>query len=158
MRLVAERLERERPRAELDLDHVIGNDPRAKILGLLPHQVHQLRAGDGVAMLVQRLQIRADAALGDRAANIAVQKTRGKTRIVFDLGRQIELAQRQRARDAVLLRLGPLEDQRVQVRAGRIDGGRPAGRAAANDHDMLGHLFGSKVQGPRSKVERSPEF
>ena len=86
-----------------------------------------------------------------------------KAGIVLDLRREVELSQRQRAGDAVVLRLGPFEDERLQVRAGRIDRGGPAGGAAADDDNMLGHFtrsleLESKADRKNCRVNRSFEF
>src|SRR5262249_23790516 len=52
---------------------------------------------------------------------------------------QIELAQRQRAGDAIFLGLRALKYEWLQVRPRSIDGSSPTSRAAADDHDMLWH-------------------
>ncbi len=48
-----------RPLFEIDLHHVVGDDPRAEVHGLLPHQFHQLRARDRV-LFVQHVHDIAD--------------------------------------------------------------------------------------------------
>ena len=50
--LAFERADDKRPPLQIDLGHIIGDDPRAEVDGLLPHQLHQLRTGDGMLSLV----------------------------------------------------------------------------------------------------------
>ena len=78
---------------------------------------------------------------------ISAQIAGGKAGIVFHFGCQGQLAQRQRAGQTVFFGDGPLEDQRLQVGAGRVDGGRPSGGTAADDDDFFGHASLSSVPG-----------
>jgi hypothetical protein len=89
VRVAAQRLQRKGPAAQIDLQHVVGDDLRAKVRRLLAHQVHQLRPGHRVRVLVQRLQIRIDAVLRHGGADVVVQVPSGETWVVFDLGRQV---------------------------------------------------------------------
>ena len=77
--------------------------------------------------------------LGSAVREEMVQFAGRKAGIVLDLGRQGELPQRQRAVHPVLVRLGPFEHERPQVRASGIDGRRPAGGTAADDDHVFGH-------------------
>ena len=45
------REELEGPLREVDLEDVVGDDPRAHVDGLLPHQFHEFRAGDALARM-----------------------------------------------------------------------------------------------------------
>src|SRR5688572_8948534 len=92
-----------------------------------------------MAMLVQRLQKRLQALLVQGAAEIVMQEAGGEPRIVFDLRGEVELSQRQRSCHAVFLRLRAVKHQRMQVRAGCINGSRPGSGSAADDHHVLGH-------------------
>ncbi len=136
-------MQRERAAAEIDVDDVVGHDARAEVDRLLPHQLHQLGAGDAV------LEVRGHQTatiLGDGRIQVCAQVAGGKAGVVLDLGGQGELAERQRAVDAVLLGDRALEDERAEVGAGGVDGGGPAGRAAADDDDFF-HAGGIGVQG-----------
>ena len=126
----------ERLAGEIDVDDVLGNDARAEVDGLLPHQFHEFRPAD--ALLVVRGH-ELPLLLGERTGEVSRQIAGGKAGIVLDLGRQGQLAQRQRAGQAVLLGDGPLEDERLQGGSGRVDRGRPSGGAAADDDDFFGH-------------------
>ena len=88
---------------EIDLDDVVGDDARAEIDGLLPHQLHQLRAVDAVARLrlVRLHPVRLRSRL-ESAGQVGTRVAGRGTGIVFDLGRQIELAQGKRALDVAL--------------------------------------------------------
>jgi hypothetical protein len=88
----------ERPLRELGLDDEIGDDFGADMGGLLLHLLHQPRALDHV----------------------------GKTRIVFDVGGDGELA----------AGLDALDQDRFEHRAGGIDRGGVTGRAGTDDDDL----------------------
>ena len=133
-----------RPPLQIDFDHVVGDDPRAEVERLLPHQLHQLGAGDGVLALVH---VHVLQPLGlDRRLQKLLQIAGGKAGVVFDFGRQRELPQRQRAVEAVLFRDRAFEHQRLQLGPRRINGGRPAGRPAANDDHLFCHNRSSSSQ------------
>ena len=66
-----------------------------------------------------------------------LQIARRETGVVFDFGRQRELAQRQRAGEPILLGDRAFEHERLQLGPRRVNRGRPAGRPAADDD----HLF-----------------
>ena len=113
VRLAFERADDERPALQIDFDDVVGDDPRAEVERLLPHQLHQLRAGDGVLALVDVHVLHA------ARASIAVSRKcckspDGKAGVVLDLGRERELPQRQRAGEAVLFGDRAFEHQRLQ--------------------------------------------
>ncbi len=77
--------------------------------------------------------------LPERADDVLFQIAGGEARIVLDLGGQCQLAERQRAVDAIVFGDRSLDDQRLQVGAGGVDGGRPAGRAGTDNDHTLGH-------------------
>ena len=95
IRVAAERSHDERPALEVHFDDVVGDDARAEVERLLPHQLHELGAGDGVLAFV------AVHVLQTARARWPIRETassrRWKAGIVFDLGRKGELAERQRA-------------------------------------------------------------
>src|SRR5262249_39059992 len=72
----------------------------------------------------------------------------GPAGVVFDLGRQVQLSERDGALLPVLLaRRVALDDQRIQVGPGGVDGGRPPGRAASDYDDVFdgaGHVSFSR--------------
>ncbi len=137
---------------KVDFHHVIGDDPRAEIPGLLPHQFHQLGPAD--AVLRVRRHHRANVG-GNGAIQIARQIAGGKPGVVFHFGGEIQLSQRERPADAVLFGNRSLEHHRRQLGPGRVDGRRPAGWSAANDH----HFFdcqGESFHFQRRDIEHEP--
>ena len=132
-----ERFQHERPALQIDLDDVVGDDSRAEVERLLPHQLHQLRAGDGMFVL-DAVHVLEPVGL-DRRFQKLLQVAAGKAGVVFDFGRERELAQRQRAGQPVLFRDRAFEHQRLQFGPRRVDGGRPTGRSAADDDHMFCH-------------------
>ena len=128
------RIELEGPRGEVHFQNVVGDDPRAEVGRLLPHQLHELGARHPFAFVRGHHH---PPLLGkgrfEEAAEVAVRKAR----IVLDLAGQRELAERQRACHPVCFRDRTLVDEGLQLGAGRIGGGGPAGRTTADDHELL---------------------
>ena len=144
--LPSEAVSSKRLGGKVDVDDVFGDDARAEVGRLLPHQFHQFRPAD--ALLVVRGH-ELPPLLGQRTGEIFRQIAAGKAGIVLHLGRQGQLAQGQGAGQAVFFGDGALEHERLQGGSGRIDGGRPRGGAAADDDDFFGHemTFGKAVNG-----------
>ena len=90
---------------------------------------------------------------GDGAVEIGRQIAGGKAGVVFHLGRQRQLSQRQSAGQAVFLGDGPFENQRLECGSGGVDGGRPGGGSAADDDDFFRHWL--KLLVPTLRVERT---
>ncbi len=85
---------------QIDINDVIRHDPRAKVLRLLSHQLQQLRAADSVSLM--RRHVLANAGIDGRI-EIPTQIAKRKSRIVFDLGRLVQLTERQGPLDRVFL-------------------------------------------------------
>ena len=98
----------ERVPGEIDLDDVVGDDPRAEVARLLPHQLHQLGPAHSVVRVGRHQRPHGTR---QRIVEIGLHVAGRKTRIVFHLGRQIQLTQGQRPRHAVGFGDGPFEDQ-----------------------------------------------
>ena len=96
VRLALERLDDERPALEIDFDHVVGHHARAKIDRLLPHQLHQLRPGHGVLAFVE-VHDTATRSGVDRRFEERLQIAGREAGVVLHLGRERQLAERQRA-------------------------------------------------------------
>jgi hypothetical protein len=78
-----------------------------------------------------------------RGAEVMAEVAGGEAGVVFHLGGEGELAQRERAALAIVFGDGAFEHQRIEVGAGGVDGGGPAGRAATDDDDVLGNGGGA---------------
>jgi hypothetical protein len=133
-RLPAQRPDAERTLAEVHLGDVVGLDPSAEVRRLLPHEVHQF--GAAAALLVVHLR-EVMVLLGQRRAEVVAEVPGGEAGVVFHLGRQGELPQRQRSVEAIVFGDRPLEHERIEVRAAGIDGRSPARRAAADDDEVF---------------------
>ena len=75
----------------------------------------------------------------DRRLEKLLQVARREAGVVLDLGRERELAQRQRAGEAILFGDRAFEHERLELGPRRVDGGRPTGRPAADDDHSFGH-------------------
>ena len=115
---------------EIDVDDVVGRDPRAEIDRLLPHQLHQLGAGDAVPGVRRHVSL---PLFVDSRVEVFIELASGKPRVVFDFGRESELAERQSPLEAVLFDHGPFDDQRPQIGPRGVNRRRPAGRSGTND-------------------------
>jgi hypothetical protein len=135
----AERLEPERAAREIDLGDVVRFDPRAEVPRLLPHEVHQL--GAGAAFLVMHVG-EVVVLLVEGGAEVGAHVAGGETGVVFDFRGERELTQRERAAEAIFFGDGALEHQRVEAGPRRVDRRGPAGRAAADNHDVFGNGSG----------------
>ncbi len=123
-------LQVERPLGEIHLCHIIGDDARAKIHRLLPHQLHQLRAGHPVGRLIALVQNPERLAIfWQRGGQVFPQVAGRKPREILDFRGEIQLAQGQGTFHAVFFSDRPFHHQRVQVGPGAVDGSGPAGRA-----------------------------
>src|SRR5699024_2801886 len=97
--------------------NVLSDDARAEALGLLAHADHQIRPHDSF----------------------------GKSREILHFGGEIELPERKRAEKAVVFTDRAFIDDRIEIRAGRIDGASPAGRPRTDNHKFFSHAsFHSK--------------
>ena len=96
VRVAFQRVQHERPAFQIDFDDVVGDDSRAEVERLLPHQLHQLGAGDCMFVL-DAVHVLEPVGLDGRSAGNCFKSPDGKAGVVFDFGRQRELAQRQRA-------------------------------------------------------------
>ena len=79
-----ERAHDKRPALQIDFDDVVGDDPRAEVERLLPHQLHQLRAGDGVLALVHVHVLhaaRASIAVLQKVLQVAGRESRRSSRL-----------------------------------------------------------------------------
>ena len=48
---------------EIDIDHILGDDPRAEIRGLLPHEFHQFRSAETPSLLCGAIICRVSGAI-----------------------------------------------------------------------------------------------
>ena len=98
-----------RPMLQIDAIDVFGDDARAVALGLLAHFHHELGAENSIR----------------------------ESRKVFDFRCEIQLPQRKRPAQAVVLGNRAFIDERVEIRAGGVNRARPRGGAGTDDHDLL---------------------
>ena len=126
----------QRPNVEIHADNIFGNHADAEIDGLLTHQFHQFRPAGALSVMRGHEPL---PLWGDGALQIRAKVAGWEAGVIFHLGRQGQLAQRQRARQAVLLGNGTLEDQWFQGGPGRVNCGRPSGGTAADDNDFFRH-------------------
>ncbi len=96
---------------EIDVGDVFGDDSRAEVVGLLPHQLHEFRPAD--AFLVVRGH-ELPLLFGQRACEVFGQIAAREAGVVLDLGGQGELAQGESSRQTILLSDGAFEDERLQ--------------------------------------------
>ena len=75
----------------------------------------------------------------DRRLQERLQIARREAGVVLDFGRERELPQRQRAREAVLFGDRPFEHERLELCPRRVNGRRPTGRSAPNDDHLFRH-------------------
>ena len=122
---------------EVDRDDVIGDRARAEVDGLLPHQLHEFRAGHRVGMFFDGGK-HVLAARVDRRFDEFLKLAGRKTGIVFDFGGLCELPHRKPSHYTVLFRHGSLEQERAKVRSSRIDGRGPTCRSTSNDDAIFG--------------------
>ncbi len=120
---------------EIDLDDVVGHDPRTEVDRLLPHQLHQFGSGDAVPGV--RRHVPATVLL-DCRVEVLVEATGRKPWIVFNFGCERELTEGERPFQAVLFDHRPFNDQRSQIGPRRVNGGSPAGRPGTDDHNVFG--------------------
>ena len=143
-------------RLQIDFHDVVGDDPRAEVDRLLPHQLHQLGPGDGVLPLVDVHVL--EPVRVDRGFQKCLQIAGREAGIVLDFGRERELPERQRAGQPILFGDGALEHERLEFRPRGIDRGRPAGRPAADDDHILSHNCSSLFDASESAGVRCGNY
>ena len=124
--VATERREFERTLRHIDIDDVVRDNTSPEIHGLLAHEFHEFRTTDPV--LSMRSHVPAFGVL-NRRVEVARQIAGWKSREIFDFGRERQLSERQRALLAIFLIERTFVNDRLQLRASRINRGRPACRA-----------------------------
>ena len=105
-------------------------------------RISSSNSGPVNAMLVVRRHLLAFL-LRQGRVEIALQVAGREAGVVLHFGREGQLTQGQGAGNAVLVGIGPLEDQGLEFRASGVNGGSPGSRAAADDNQFFRHGFGS---------------
>ena len=106
-------LQHERPALQINAEDVLGDDAAAReVHSLLAHRHHQLRTFDPA-------------------------REAGK---ILDFRREIELAQRQRSREPVVLGDGALIHDGLEVGPPRVNRASPGRRSRSDDDDSFCHV------------------
>ena len=105
--------------AQVDGHHVVGDDACSKIASLLPHQVHQLGAGNRVLLVIRRKHH--PIFFVERRIKKLGQFSCRKSGEILDLSRQVQLPQRQRAILLILPGNRAFKNQGFQVRSSTIN-------------------------------------
>jgi hypothetical protein len=135
--LTLERRHLERPLREIDIDDIVGDDPRSKVERLLPHQLHQFRTAHPMTT-VRRHEL--PPFLGQRLFQVRPQVGYGKPGKVLDFGRQRQLPQGERPLLAILFRDGPFKQHRLETGPRDINRRRPTRRTRSDDDHALCHV------------------